>query len=284
MYSRVCLGAVILALAMPWPAAAQDWRDMTSFRQRSDESRLDVSVRYGAGRLRIEPGADAELYRVGLRYDSDLFNPISAYRPGSLEVGVEGTGRNVRLKNQEAGELKLALSPTVPLELDLEFGAVEADLELGGLHVRSVEIQTGASDSKVRFSEPNAGACDRFDLRMGAAAFGATGLGNAGCRRVTVEGGVGDVTLDFGGEWNRDIEAAITMALGSVTLVIPEDVGVRVDKSTFLTDFTRPGFVKRDDRYYSRNWDQAERKLTVDLRGAFGTVNVRWAAATAVTP
>jgi predicted membrane protein len=74
------------------------------------------------------------------------------------------------------------------------------------------------------------------------------------------------------------------MALGSVTLVIPEDVGVRVDKSTFLTDFTRPGFVKRDDRYYSRNWDQAERKLTVDLRGAFGTVNVRWAAATAVTP
>lgn len=284
MYSRICLGAVMLSLVVPLPAASQDWRDMTSFRQRSDESRLDVSVRYGAGRLRIVPGSAAELYRVGLRYDSDLFNPITSYRPGRLEVGVEGTGRNLRLKNQEAGELKLSLSRDVPLELDLEFGAVEADLELGGLHVRSIEIQTGASDSKVRFSEPNAMECDRFELRMGAAAFAATGLGNAGCRQIKVEGGVGDVTLDFGGEWNRDMEASITMALGSVTLMIPEDVGVRVDKATFLTEFARPRFEKRNNLYYSDNWDQARRKLTVDLRGAFGTVNVRWAGATAVTP
>lgn len=283
----VGLAAVILGLGgalSASPASAQDWRDMSAFRQRSGEERLDVSLRYGAGRLSIEPGTGTELYRFGLRYDSDLFQPIARYRPGRLEVGVEGTGRNLRLKNQQPGELRLALSPGVPLDLDLEFGAVEASLELGGLQVRSIHVRTGASDSKVRFSQPNAAACERFRIEMGAAAFEAIGLGNAGCRRIQVDGGVGDLRLEFGGDWSRDMDAAITMALGSVMLAVPDEIGVRVDKAAFLTDFARNGFEKRGDVYYSRNWERADRRLAVELRGAFGSVNVRWTGPAAVTP
>lgn len=281
---RVWVGALALVLA-PAGLTAQDWRELTSFRQRAEESRLEVRVRYGAGVLDIRPGAGSELYRAAIRYDSDLFDPIAQYRDGILEVGVDGTGKGIKLKNNDAGELRLALSPDVPLELDLDFGAVEANLELGGLRISELDVETGASDTEIRFTRPNPVRCDRLDISMGAAALEAIGLANAGCSRVSVEGGVGDVRLDFTGEWRDDITADITMALGSATLVIPEDVGVSVDKQTFLTDFDRSGFQKRGDVFYSDNWDTASHRLTIDLEGAFGSVSVRWVRGTGtVTP
>lgn len=284
MYSRsmVALAALGVALA-PLSARGQDWRDVTSYRQRSDETRLDVYVRYGAGRLHIRPLTGGELYRVALRYDSDLFDPITEYRNGRLEVGVEGTGKSIRVKNHDQGELTLSLSESVPLDLDLDFGAVEAEIELGGLRITRLDIETGASDTEIRFARPNPIACERLEISMGAAALKAHGLGNVDCARVRVEGGVGDITLDFAGEWRRDVEADLTMALGSATLIIPENIGVRVNKETFLTDFDRDGFTKRDGAYYSSNWGTATRRLTIDLEGAFGSVTLRWSRPSGTT-
>lgn len=280
MPDRTALLTLVLLAVAPLGAAAQDWRDVTSFRQRSDETRLDVRVRYGAGELLIRPGTPGELYRVDLRYDADVFEPVTRYQRGQLQVGVEREGRGLRIRNTEAGELRLQLSPDIPLDMDLDFGAVEADLDLGGLHIVNLDVETGASDTEVRFDDANPAACDRLEVSMGAAAFTARGLGNAGCRDLKVEGGVGDLTLDFEGAWNGDMSADITMALGSVTLRIPEDIGVRVDKDTFLTDFDRSGFYKRGDAYYSDGWDGATRRLDIQLEGAFGSVSIRWAPPT----
>jgi hypothetical protein len=275
------LGLALLATACgPETGGAQDWRSVTSFRQLGSESRLDVEVRYGAGRLVVEPGARGELYRVGIRYDSDNFEPITEYRSGRLRVGVEGGSRSIRIRNREAGDLKLSLSPDVPIDLGLTFGAVEANIELGGLHVSRVKVETGASDSRMRFSRPNRMECDRLDLSMGAAAFRLEGLANANCARIKADGGVGDMNLDFTGDWRRDLTAEINMALGSVTLAVPDDVGVVVRRSTFLTSFNGPGFTRDGRDHYSDNWDRAERKLTVELQGAFGSVTVRRVAAT----
>lgn len=276
MFERTLVAAVlIMTMALVSGAEAQDWRSVTSFRQHADEARLDVELRYGAGKLVVEPGPSGELYRVAIRYNSDIFDPLTEYRRGRLKVGVEGTGRSLRMRGQEAGDMKLSLSPDVPLDLALSFGAVEADMELGGLQVSRVKIETGASDTRIRFSEPNAGTCRRLDLSMGAAAFRAVGLGNANCARVKAEGGVGDMNLDFSGEWRQDISADITMALGSVTLVVPADVGVVVRRSTFLTSFSGSDFTRSGRDHYSDNWNQTDRKLTVELQGAFGSVTVR---------
>ena len=273
--------AVVLGLALgllgPGVAEAQDWRTVTSYRQRGDEGRIDVHVRYGAGRLLIAPAAaGGELYRLGMRYDSDLFTPISEYAGNRLEVGVEGTGQSIRLRNREAGELDLRLSPDVPMDLDLDFGAVEADIDLGGLSLTRLDIETGASETRVTFDAPNPVSCDELKISMGAASLDVTGLGNAGCALVKVDGGVGDMTLDFSGEWRRGMDAEINMALGSLTLIVPSDVGVRVDRDTFLTGFDGARFEKRDGVLYSSNWESARHRLTVDLAGAFGSINVRW--------
>lgn len=286
MSSRVAILALIAA-AFPLGAEAQEWKNLNASRQVAGEERLDVEVRYGAGRLVVEPGAPGQLYRVGLRYDADVFDPVTEYQPGRLTVGVEGTGRSIRMRNQEAGDMKLALTPDLPVSLSLSFGAVEAELELGGLRVSGLRVETGASDSRLSFSRPNPIACSELHLSMGAAAFRATGLANANCARIKAEGGVGDMSLDFSGDWRGDMAADIAMALGSVTLIVPADVGVVVRRSTFLTSFNSPGFTRDGRDHYSDNWSSAARKLTVELQGAFGSVNVRRAGsstASATTP
>jgi hypothetical protein len=276
MFDRRILTFATVVLLVPASVSAQDWRTVTQTRQRSGEKQLQVDVQYGAGKLNVQPARDNALYRTTIEYDADLFDPVTRYRDGRLTVGVESAGKHLRLKDRQGGEMRLELSPDVPLDLTLEFGAVEADMELGGLHIEKAQIHTGASETEVRFSHPNASECTRAEFAVGAAAFRVYGLGNLNCRFLKVDTGVGDVTLDFTGEWRGDVSAELNVALGSANLVLPRDVGVRVSKDTFLASFDSNRFTKRNGRYYSDNWDAAQHRLTLDVSGALGSINVRW--------
>jgi hypothetical protein len=265
----------LLALTLPAGTAAQDWRSVTYLRQTAGEDLLRVDVEYGAGRLEIQPAPAGMLYRANLRYDADGFRPVSSYRDGQLRIGVEG-GNSIRGRNLKAGHLQLRLGPTVPIELVVKFGASEADLELGGLRIRSARISTGASQTDLRFSEPNPDLCRFIEFEIGAAQFKATGLANLNTERLRLSGGVGEVLLDFTGNWRTDMTADLNMGLGSLTIRVPRGVGVRVHKEGLLAGFDSQGLVKRGDVYFSEDWEAAERKLTINVDAALGSIRMAW--------
>ena len=256
---------------------AQEWRTVTMSRQLSGERDLQVRVRYGAGRFRVAPAEPGLLYRMELRYDEESFEPVADYRAGRLELGVEGTGRDVNIDRGDAGELDVRLARNVAMDLDLEFGAVRADLDLGGLMLEGLELTTGAAEARVEISEPNPISMDRAEFHVGAAQFEARGLGNLHARRILVKAGVGNVELDFTGDWQEDAHVEVEMALGALELRFPRGVGVRLEKDAFLTAVDADEMVKRDgDTWYSTNWETAERRITVEVDAAFGGIDVRW--------
>jgi hypothetical protein len=264
----------VLALALPASAAAQDWRTVTYLRQTAGEDRLRVEVEYGAGHFQVEPAGPETLYRANLRYDAEVFRPVSSYRSGQLRIGVDGG--NIRGRNLKSGHLQLRLGPTVPLDLILRFGATEADLELGGLRIHSARISTGASKTNLRVSQPNPDVCRFIELEVGAAQFSATGLANLHAERLELSGGVGEVVLDFTGDWRTDMTADINMGLGTLTLRVPRGVGVRVHKEGLFAGFDSQGLVKRGDVYFSEDWEGAEHKLNVNLDAALGSIRMAW--------
>lgn len=279
--SRTVTAAVLLALAAPAAVAGQDWRSVSYFRQAAGEDLLHVDLEYGAGKLTVRPAPGGTLYRANLRYDAGAFRPVSSYRDGRLRIGVDGgkmSGRNLK-----AGNLELALGQDVPLDLSLKFGAAEANLELGGLRIREASISTGASQTQLTFSEPNPEVCRSLKLEVGAAQFRAVGLANLNVERLDVSGGVGEVTLDFTGDWRTDIAADIEMGLGSLTLRVPRGIGVRVHKGGLLAGFDSEGLVKRGDAYFSENWEDADRRLTVNVDAALGAIRMAWVDGTEVT-
>jgi hypothetical protein len=270
--------ALIAAALLGLPAGAgaqQDWRSITQSRQAgSSEELLRVAVQYGAGTLAIGPGAEGLLYKTTVRYDAAAFQPKLSYQTGSLHVGLDDV--RVRGRNIRAGELNLLLGPTVPVELRLEFGAAKATVDLTGLRVRHLRLGTGASETILRVEEPNREVCEQVDLDVGAARFEAVGLGNLNARRLDFNGGVGDVTLDFGGAWTADMAANVRMGLGTLTLRVPRGLGLSVRKGGLLVGFDSQGLMKRGDVFYSEGWDNAEHKLSVDIEAAFGSIRVVW--------
>lgn len=266
--------ALLLLVATPALASAQDWRTLSSSRQHASERLLEVDVEYAAGGLTVRPARAGVLYGAEMRYDGDVFDPSVRYDRGRLVVDLEGEG--MRSGNHEAGSLDLELSPDVPLDIELKFGAGRADVELGGLHVRRAAIATGASEAQVRFSHPNPVDAEELEVQVGAARLELAGIGNAGAERLRVEGGVGEITLDFTGAWRRDMDAEVKMGLGALRLVLPRGLGVRVRKRGMLTAFDSQRFTKRGETFYSEGWEAATHHLTLTIEAAFSSIDVRW--------
>jgi predicted membrane protein len=111
---------------------------------------------------------------------------------------------------------------------------------------------------------------------VGAAQFTARHLGNLNAERIQFDAGVGSVSLWLNGRWQRDAQLSIDMGLGSLNLFVPEGLGIRLRKDSFLTALDSEGLVKRGDVYESLDFEDADRKVTIDLDAAFGSVAVVW--------
>ena len=277
---RLVLAALALA-ACATNASAQSMRSFATFRQLHGETRLRADLEYRAGGLRIAPGRANELYRMDASYDEDRYSPTSAYDAASgvvtlgLRPGGEG-GLRVVSTRQLRQDANVAFAPSVDLDLDLTLGAVQADIELGGLSLTALTMEAGASQAVIRFSEPNQSRCRAAEITAGAAELTVLGLGNCRCDRFQLEGGMGKITLDFGGAWTSSTQAEVKMAVGALTLRLPRTVGVRLTLDRFLASFDPAGLIRTGSAFQSRDYDRAERKLDIEVTTAVGGVKVEW--------
>jgi len=275
------IGALALTFlaagALHEPLTAQSMRTVTMSRQLAGDDEVRVAVSYGAGRFTVRSIDEGLLYRMNLTYDEDAYEPVADFSGDRLDLGVESIrGGRSRRGRREAGELALELGRGVPMRLDLKFGAVRADIDLGGLELTALELSTGASESSIDISELNRAQIGTARFEVGAAEFTARHLGNLNAERIEVDAGVGSLTLWLNGDWQRDARLSIDLGLGALELRVPEGLGLDIRKDSFLTSLDSEGLVKRGDSYRSLDWDEADRKITVDLDAAFGSVKVVW--------
>ncbi len=273
--------ALVALVAVAWaaPARAQDWTTLKSARQLLDREPLRVEVEYGAGTLQVAPTSGSLLYQMELRYDKDTFLPVTDFDADrrTLHLGVKSRdrrGNHINLK--DGARATISLTRDVPIDLELQFGAGEANIDLGGMRIRNLDLSTGASKTRLAFGAPNPIAAQTIKIEAGAAELTVTGLGNLRAEHYEFQGGVGSTTLDFGGAWNRNATATVQMGVGSVKLRLPRGLGVRIDRSSFMSSFDAPGMVKRDGSYFSSNWSSAAHRLTIDVDAAFGSIDVEW--------
>ncbi len=272
----VALGAPVLG------ASAQSdpqWRSLDVSRQLHDSVPQRIKVQYGAGRVDVRGTDAALLYGMHLRYDELRAVPVHRYdaEQHSSVLGLESRSTNSRVSSgprTETGELRLLLPRAVPLDLDLEFGGAEAMLELGGLSLQSVHMECGATDATLGFTTPNRAHMRELNVDVGAASFTALHLGNANADQIRIRGGMGTVDLDFSGTWQRDLTVLTRIGIGTMTLRVPDDVGVRLEIQRVAAGFDHEGMVKRDDAWYSTNWDTATRKMRIRAETVFGALEL----------
>lgn len=283
MIRQVAALAIAGAIALPPSSAgaqrATSWRSVDMSRQLRDTLPQRIRVRYGAGKVDVRASESPLLYAMHLRYDESRAVPLHRYDADlrSALLGLESRGKGIGASGDrdETGELRLALPSSVALDLDMQLGGTQSLLELGGLRLQSLRLECGATDATVMFSTPNRARMRDLTIDVGAADLFAMHLANANADQIRVQGGVGVVDLEFGGVWTRDLVVDARVAVGKLILRVPSDVGVRLDLQRIVAGFDHDNMVKRDDGWYSTNYDSAPHKLHVRAETFFGQIELQ---------
>lgn len=272
---RTCAIALALTVAAS-RLGAQDWRTLDAFHQLRGHDTLSVRVAYGAGRVDLAPTRDPVLYRMRLRYDAERSSPLASFDSAAhrLVLGTRGVSGNWSSHHRDGSTLTAALTTGAPLRLALEMGAATGTIQLGGLRLAELTLATGATDLRIDVSDPNRETLAEAQFDIGAAKLTATRLGNLRARRVEISLGVGSLDLDLDGAWEGDLDVSANVALGSMTVRVPADAGIRVRSATFLVNLGKTGLEKRGNVWVSRDEESARRHVTIRLSGAFGDFEI----------
>jgi hypothetical protein len=255
------------------------WRTVSAARHRESNDSLRLRVNLSGGSLRLTPAEQTELYDYSMRYDASRYRVERQFDSASrtLALRLEGGRRTLQAlakDDEERARLSLAVARNVPLDVALHLGAVEAELDFGGLAVDQLNVESAASATSLRFGTPNPRRMRALRFDVGAASIEANGVGNANVEHIDVDCGAGALTVDFSGAWSADIDARLRVRLGAVTLRVPREIGIRARVDLTVGDFSGEAFRERDGAHYSENWEAAQRRLTIDASMLLGSLEI----------
>ncbi len=141
-----------LSLAVILPACVVDMHtgptqhDSVSIARDSSEF-LNVNLNMGGGNLSVSPGTQ-KFAEGDLIYNVELWKPIVKYSTaaghGALEIDQPGS-RHAHTGNMKY-DWNLRLADNVPIDLTVHFGAGGAQLDIGRLTLRNVDVTMGVGE------------------------------------------------------------------------------------------------------------------------------------------
>jgi hypothetical protein len=198
----------------------------------------DVTIGMGGGKLTIGPGSD-RLVEGTVDYNISDWKP-EVNRSGN-EVSIEQSVKDASfLGGKVVNNWDLRLGKT-PMDLTIQAGAYEGELDLSGLALRSLRISDGASKANVTFNLPNPDEMTNFTYSTGASNVDLEGLLNANFREMNFKGGAGNFSLDFSGAMTHEVKVFIEGGLGNMTLVIPKGLNAQINVSGGLNNVSTQG-------------------------------------------
>ncbi|MCI0552653.1 MAG: toast rack family protein [Anaerolineae bacterium] len=234
----------------------------------SDETRL--SLNFGAGELKLSSGAEGLVEGTAL-YNVKELKPEVARNGGDIQIkqgDLDGLMPFEGMKNR--WDLQLGKTP---MDLEIDAGAYEGNMELGGLALKTLTVKDGAAHVNLSFSEPNLIEMSRLAYSTGASEVTLIGLANANFDTFDFDGGAGSYSLDFSGELQRDASVEINSGLSELILIVPEGVNATVKIEGGLTDINTGSGWSQSGTTYSHEGSGPTLTITVNM-GA-GTITLK---------
>ena len=230
-----------------------------------------ISIEMGAGSLSITSGA-SELIEGTINYNVDAWEPtiersadeITLSQKANSDMGIPD-GDVVNDWNLKLGE--------APIDLSLNTGAYEGDLNLSGLSITKLNISDGASKATVRFDSLNPVEMEELTYKTGASDVELIGLGNANVKDVYFDSGVGSYTLDFTGDLQDDMEVRANSGMSDMTIVVPANAQARIILEGGLSNVDANGTWTISGNTYECGTSGP--MITINLDMAVGNLNLR---------
>ena len=169
-----------------------------------------LTVGFGAGELKISPGATGALVQGTATYNVKDLKPDISVQPGEVLIETGDLELNSIPKfgddMENTWDLKLG---SVPMDLNINAGAYKGEIDLGGLSIQSLHVSDGAAEVNLGFSAPNLVEMDTLRYSTGASKVELTDLANANFESMVFKGGAGEYILDFSGLLKRDATVTV---------------------------------------------------------------------------
>jgi hypothetical protein len=186
----------------------------------------------------IEPGRAGEPVHVEATFDENSFSLDEASEgaeggPWTYRVGFRRTRPSSwwldalqQAFSRGRPSVRVFLPPDVPIALEAGIQRGGAIVELGGLHLTSVDLDVSMGGLELSVGEPTREPIERFaaKLSMGGGEF--RSLGNASPRQLGIEYSMGGMMLDLRGGWRTDSEITLRGSMGGAQVELPRDVRV----------------------------------------------------------
>jgi hypothetical protein len=92
---------------------------------------------------------------------------------------------------------------------------------------------------------------------------------------LDIDGGVGELKLDLSGERNQDLDVDIKCGVGSATIFLPEEIGVRVHVNGGIGSVDADGLYKKNDVYLNDAYNESDVTITIRIDAGIGSVELK---------
>jgi hypothetical protein len=112
-----------------------------------------------------------------------------------------------------------------------------------------------------------------LNLQMGAG-HSDLRLGDLDVRRADINIGAGEMQLDLTGARKNNLDVEVQGGVGSATIALPKDFGVKVHASGGIGAISADGLTKQDDDYINSAYGKTPATITVDIQGGVGAISL----------
>jgi hypothetical protein len=240
-----CLGLILLVVALvvatAWSRARSEKvgeRVLTHATAPASSAPGKVVLELRDGEFHVEPARAGEPLRVEATYDENSFRLVESSEgaeggPWTYRVGFERTRMSSwwldalqQAFSSGRPKVRVLLPLDVPIELDMTIERGGAEVELGGLRVKSMALQASMGGLDLSVGEPLPEPMERFEAKLSMGGGEISSLGNASPRVVHVEYSMGGLSLDLNGAWRTDSEITLRGSMGGADVRLPDDVRV----------------------------------------------------------
>lgn len=249
---------------------------------------LPEAPRTGAGRIVLDlsmgsfivrPGPADEPVHVEADYDSGSFELRESFVQGdddnwTYELGFKARRGFLGMLMRggvQSGEnrVELTIPRGHPVEIVGKIGLGESKIDLGGLWVRTVDLDLGTGEHFIEFRDPLPFPMERFAVDGSIGELEIRKLGDASPREVVVDHSIGELFLDLQGTWRQDAEVDVKCGIGECRLWLPQNARVDVRRATVGIGESN---VERPDRALPEDAPT----LTLDMSSNIGEVRIEY--------
>lgn len=256
--------------------------------------RVELHLKAKTGNCFIRPSQNADLLNIYSNQDLEEYNHSFSneisdntckVKLALEQEGQKGVSQKISYRVFGSGEnpsdkfWKVYLTDKMPYSLDLDYGLGNANIDLSGLAIERLKINTGSADVNISYSSgiENQVEMDTFFVNVDMGSLNARQLNFSRSRVVIAEVGFGNIWLDFSNKPTASNHIIGSVGAGNLVITLPNEdtpVWVKINDSWLCSVSPSKSLKKISDNTfanaaYGRDHHNA---LTFDLEVSMGKI------------